>query len=263
MISMSELNSPAAHGADGPRRRAIITGGSSGIGLATGAELVRRGYDVVLTARRADVLAEAAESIGARWVAGDCADPEQFAAVVAEAGTVDLLVHAAGVMQGTFVRKESLATFESVLRINLTSAFVVTHAALSAMGAGGRIVMLSSSSAHAPQPGKSAYSASKAGLNAFAAALAKEVERDGIAVHVVTTGPVATPMLDDVHFPMMTLRTSDVVDTIAWLDTLAPNVVLPEIEVSSVATGPFAPEPFVPEAAAKLGRTEIGRAEIG
>ena len=83
--------------------------------------------------------------------------------MVAEAGRVDLLVHSAGVMAGTFVRKESLETFESVLRTNLTSAFVVANAALPAMPAGGRMVFLSSSSAHAPQPGKSAYSASKAG----------------------------------------------------------------------------------------------------
>ena len=140
--------------------------------------------------------------------------------MVAEAGRVDLLVHAAGVMAGTFVRKESLETFESVLRTNLTSAFVVAHAALPAMPAGGRMVFLSSSSAHAPQPGKSAYSASKAGLNVFAGALAKEVERDGIAVHVVTTGPVATPMLDDVHFPMRTLGVDDVAQAVVWLDTL-------------------------------------------
>src|SRR4029077_14917589 len=96
--------------------------------------------------------------------------------------------------------------------------------ALPAMGPGGRIVFLSSTSSHAPQPGKSAYSASKAGLNAFALALGQEVQRDGIAVHVVTTGPVATPMLDDVHFPMRTLATSDVVPAIAWLDAL-PNTL--------------------------------------
>ena len=153
-------------------------------------------------------------------MAADSADPEAFARVVAEAGRVDLLVHAAGVMDGTFVRKESLATFESVLRTNLTSAYVVAHAALPAMPAGGRMVFLSSSSAHAPQPGKAAYSASKAGLNVFAAALGKEVERDGIAVHVVTTGPVATPMLDDVHFPMRTLGVDEVASTVVWLDTL-------------------------------------------
>ena len=242
---------------DDAARVAIVTGGSSGIGLEVGRQLAERGYDVVLTARREGPLAEAAEAIGARAVPGDCTDPQSWARVVEAAGAVDLVVHSAGVMAGTFVRKEALDTFEHVLRVNLTSAYVVAHGALPAMAAGGRFVFLSSSSSHAPQPGKSAYSASKAGLNAFAVALAKEVERDGIAVHVVTTGPVATPMLDDVHFPMRTLGVGDVAGTIVWLDSLPPNVVLPEIEVSSVDAGPFAPEAFVPDAAKKLGRTEL------
>lgn len=245
---------------DGGPRVAIVTGGSSGIGLGVGRLLVEWGYDVVLTARTEAPLREAAESIGARWQAGDSTDPVAFAAVVAQAGDVDLLVHAAGVMTGTFVRKESLESFESVLRTNLTSAFVVAHAVLPVMPAGGRMVFLSSSSAHAPQPGRSAYSASKAGLNAFAAALGKEVERDGISVHVVTTGPVATPMLDDVHFPMRTLGVDEVAEAVVWLDSLPGNVVLREIQVSSVDSGPFAPEPFVPDAARKLGRTELPEA---
>jgi len=242
---------------DGGPRVAIVTGGSSGIGLAVGRLLVEGGYDVVLTARTADKLLAAADTIGARSAAADSADPEAFAQVVAEAGRVDLLVHSAGVMAGTFVRKESLDTFESVVRTNLTSAFVVANAVLPVMREGGRLVFLSSSSAHAPQPGKSAYSASKAGLNAFAAALGKELERDGIAVHVVITGPVATPMLDDVHFPMRTLRADDVAQAVVWLDSLPGNVVLPELQLSSVDQGPFAPEAFVPEAARKLGRTDL------
>jgi NAD(P)-dependent dehydrogenase (short-subunit alcohol dehydrogenase family) len=242
---------------EGRTRCAVVTGGSSGIGREVGRQLAAAGYDVVLTARRPGPLREAAEAIGARWVAADTAVPDQFAPVVVEAGVVDLVVHAAGVMDGTFVRKESLAGFEAVVRTNLTSAFVVAHGALPAMGPGGRFVFLSSSSAHAPQPGRSAYSASKAGLNAFAGALAGEVERDGIAVHVVTTGPVATPMLDDVRFPMRTLGVAEVAAAVVWLDTLAPNVVLPEVELSSVDTGPFAPEVFVPAQARRLGRTEL------
>lgn len=264
---MSEPNEPidrtatgglgGTGGTDGAPRVALVTGGSSGIGREVGRLLAAGGYDVVLTARRPGPLQEAAHEIGARWVAGDTAVPDDAARAVAEAGTVDLVVHAAGVMDGTFVRKETLAGFEAVVRTNLTSAYVLAHAALPAMGPGGRFVFLSSSSSHAPQPGRSAYSASKAGLNAFAGALAGEVERDGIAVHVVTTGPVATPMLDDVRFPMRTLRVGDVAAAVVWLDTLPPNVVLPEVELSSVDAGPFAPEAFVPEAARRLGRTEL------
>lgn len=241
----------------GAVRVAVVTGGSSGIGREVGRLLAAAGYDVVLTARRPGPLQEVADEIGARWVAGDTAVPADAARVIAEAGAVDLVVHAAGVMDGTFVRKETLAGFEAVVRTNLTSAYVLAHAALPAMGPGGRFVFLSSSSSHSPQPGRSAYSASKAGLNAFAGALAGEVERDGIAVHVVTTGPVATPMLDDVRFPMRTLRVGDVAAAVVWLDTLPPNVVLPEVELSSVDAGPFAPDAFVPEAARKLGRTEL------
>lgn len=240
---------------DGSARRALVTGGSSGIGLAVGRMLVDRGYHVMLNARREGPLAEAAGSIGAGWVAGDSGDEDDVVAIADAAAPVDLLVHAAGTMDGTFVRKEAVATFDTVVRANLRSAFLLTNALLPTMPAGGRIVFLSSSSAHAPQPGKAAYSASKAGLNAFASALAGEVERDGIAVHVVTPGPVATPMLDTVHFPMHTLDVDEVAETVVWLDTLAPSVVLPEVELRATSVGPFAPELFVPDAARELGRT--------
>lgn len=242
------------------RRVAIITGGSSGIGLEAARQLVGSGHDVVLTARREAALRDAAAGIGARYVPGDASDPDSFAHVVAAAaepsGGVDLVVHAAGTMGGTFVRSETLAEFERILRTNLTSAYVVAHAALPAMRPGGRFVMVSSSSAHAPQPGRAAYSASKAGLNAFAAALAGEVERDGISVHVLTVGPVETPMLDEVRFPMHTLGVAEVGAAVVWLDQLAPNVRLPEVRLSSVESGPHAPERYVPEAARRLGRTE-------
>lgn len=243
---------------EGDRRVAIVTGGSSGIGREVGRLLVARGYDVVLSARSADRLSSAAGEVGARWAAADSADPAGFASVVAEAGDrVDLLVHAAGVMAGTFVRQETLEGFESVLRTNLVSAYVTAHAVLPAMPAGGRMIFLSSVAAHVPQPGRAAYTASKAGLNAFAGALAREVDRDGIAVHVLTTGPVATPMLDDVRFPMRTLGIPEVAETVVWLDTLPPQVVLREVHIGAAEAGPFAPEPFVPEAARRLGRTEL------
>ncbi len=239
-------------------RRALITGGSSGIGLAVGRGLAAEGYDVVLNARRQAPLVEAASSVAARFVVGDCTEEAGAERVADAAGPVDLLVHAAGRMDGTFVRKESAATFDAVVAANLRSAFLISRAVLASMGQGGRIVFLSSSSSHQPQAGKAAYSASKAGLNAFALALAAEVERDGIAVHTVTPAPVATPMLEEVRFAMYALSSEQVAGAVVWLDTLDPSVVLPELELRATTVGPFAPVPFVPEAARALGRTRPG-----
>jgi NAD(P)-dependent dehydrogenase (short-subunit alcohol dehydrogenase family) len=228
-------------------RTAVITGGSGGIGFACGEALVARGYDVVLTSRRPEPLQEAAAKIGARWVAADAADETSFAAVADAVDHIDLLVHAAGVLGGTFVRKETPESFDHVIRVNLRSTYVVTHAALAKMGVGGRIVYISSSSSVQPQRGRTAYSASKAAVNAYAAALSGEVERDGINVHVVIPAPVETPMIDDVTFPMHALQVKDVVDAVLFLDGLSPSVVLPEIFLRAHDDGPLAPELTLPE----------------
>jgi NAD(P)-dependent dehydrogenase (short-subunit alcohol dehydrogenase family) len=187
-------------------RTALITGGSGGIGKACGRRLAELGYDVVLTARREANLRAAADEIGARYVVGDAADPEAFPAVVAAIGPIDLLVHAAGVLGGTYARKQTFAQWRETMTANLDSCFVVTSAALPQMRPGSRFVFVSSSSAHEPMPARTAYSASKAGMNAFARALALEVDRDGINVHIVTPGPVETDMLQDVPFEMYAIR---------------------------------------------------------
>jgi NAD(P)-dependent dehydrogenase (short-subunit alcohol dehydrogenase family) len=235
-------------------KTAVVTGGSGGIGVACAEALVGRGYDVVLTARRPEPLRLAAERLGARWVAADAADEGSFAAVVADLDEVHVLVHAAGVLDGTFVRKESIETFDEVIRANLRSTFVTTAAVLPKMPVGGRIVFISSSAAKQPQRGRTAYSASKAGMNAFAEALAGEVARDGINVNVLVPAPVDTDMLDSVTFPMHTLRSKDVGDVVAFLDALDPSVVLPEVTFRAADEGPLAPEPVVPTAAQEKSR---------
>jgi len=229
----------------GRQRSAIITGGSGGIGLACAEALVARGYDVLLTARTEGPLRAAAERLGARWVAADSADPGQFARVVAAVPHVDLLVHSAGILKGTFVRKERIEDFDEVIRANLRSAFVASQAVLPKMGPGGRIVFISSSAGEAGMKARSAYSASKAGVNAFAEALEAEVARDGIHVNVLVPAPVETPMLEEVTFEMHALQSKDVADAVLFLDALHPRVVLPRIAMRAVSEGPLAPPPVV------------------
>lgn len=220
-------------------RTAVITGGSGGIGVACALALRDRGYDVVLTARTRATLKAAAEQVGARWVVADSAEPGQFADVVGSVDRIDLLVHSAGILKGTYVRKERLADFDEVIRANLRSAFVVTQGALPKMGVGGRIVFISSSSSQAAQKGRSAYSASKAGMNAFAQALTEEVARDGINVNVLVPAPVATGMLAEVSFEMHAIQSKDVADALLFLEALDPRVVVPSIAMRAASEGPL------------------------
>jgi NAD(P)-dependent dehydrogenase (short-subunit alcohol dehydrogenase family) len=228
-------------------RTALVTGGSGGIGKACAAKLCELGYDVVLSARRVDPLRAAADEIGARYIAADASDPNGFAEAIGPLETIDLVVHAAGTLGGTYARKQTFEQWQAIMSANLDSCFVVTAAVLPKMRPGSRLVFISSSAAHEPMMARTAYSASKAGMNAFARALALEVDRDGIAVHIVTPGPVETEMLQDVPFEMNAIAASDVADAVAWLDTVDPSVDLPEIRLHAARRGPFAREPVVPD----------------
>jgi NAD(P)-dependent dehydrogenase (short-subunit alcohol dehydrogenase family) len=240
-------------------RKALVTGGSGGIGKACGRKLAELGYDVVLTARREEPLRAAAADMGARFAVADATDPEGFEPAVETIGEIDLLVHAAGILGGTYARKQTFAQWRATMSANLDSCFVVTSAALPRMKPGSRIVFISSSAAHEPMPARTAYSASKAGMNAFAAALAQEVDRDGINVHIVTPGPVETDMLQDVPFEMYAIRASDVAEAVAWLDTVDPSVDVPEIRLHAITRGPSARAPVLPTESERRAATPLRR----
>ncbi|OBB99084.1 SDR family oxidoreductase [Mycobacterium sp. 852002-40037_SCH5390672] len=235
-------------------RTALVTGGSGGIGKGCAHKLVERGYDVVLSARREAPLRAAAEEIGARHIVSDASDPSGFPAAISTLEKIDLVVHAAGALGGTYARKQTFEQWRAIMSANLDSCFVVASAVLPKMTAGSRLVFISSSAAHEPMPARTAYSASKAGMNAFARALALEVDRDGISVHIVTPGPVATEMLQDVPFEMYAIQVADVAEAVAWLDTVDSSVDLPEIRLSAVQRGPFARPPVIPTEARRRAR---------
>lgn len=239
---MSE--SKAGSDSAGRAPTAVITGGSGGIGLACAAVLVQAGFEVILTARTESSLRAAAEQLGVGWVAADSADPAGFARVVAGLEHVDLLVHSAGILKGTFVRKETVADFDDVIRANLRSCLVTTQAVLPKMSVGSRIVFISSSSSQSPMKGRTAYSAAKAGMNAFAEALGHELARDGIHVNVLIPAPVETPMITDVTFEMHALQASDVARSLEFLIGLDPRVVLGPIAMRAATEGPLAPAPL-------------------
>ena len=117
-------------------RTALITGGSGGIGKACGRKLAERGYDVVLAARREEPLRAAADELGARYVVADATDPAKFAPAVEAAGDIDLLVHASGMLGGTYARKQTFEQWQAIISANLDSCFVVTSVALPRMKAG-------------------------------------------------------------------------------------------------------------------------------
>ena len=196
-------------------RTALITGGSGGIGKACGRKLAELGYDVILTARREEPLRASAEAIGARYVVADATDPDKFAPAVDAAGEIDLLVHASGILGGTYARKQTFEEWRATISANLDSCFVVTSAALPRMKVGSRFVFISSSAAHEPMRARTAYSAS-------------------------------TEMLQDVPFEMYAIRAADVAEAVAWLDTLDPSLDLPEIRLHAVTRGPSARAPVVP-----------------
>lgn len=221
---------------------AVVTGGSGGIGFACAQLLVKRGYDVLLTARREGPLREAAETLGCRWKVADCSIEADVDALYDGEPAVAMLVHAAGGYEGTLVRRQPVEVLDRVLAANLRSAYLVASKALPLMSAGGRIVFISSTAGRG-MPTLSAYSASKAGLTAFATALAGEVEKHGIGVHLVTPGPVDTPMFGDYVADVPTLRSDDVARVVGWLEEMGPHVVIREIVLEPATVGPFVPKP--------------------
>jgi NAD(P)-dependent dehydrogenase (short-subunit alcohol dehydrogenase family) len=164
-------------------KTALITGGNSGIGLATARLFAAEGARVAILGRNEQTLAEAAESIGkdtvtARLDVADVASIEPAVARVAERlGRIDVVFANAGIADSTPVGDTALAMFEKVLRTNLTGAFFTVQAAVPYLRDGAAVVLNGSVHAVLGAPGYAAYGSSKAGIRALTRNLARSAAR--------------------------------------------------------------------------------------
>lgn len=183
-------------------RRILVTGASSGIGLATARAARAAGARVALLARRAEVLAGLAAELDAVAVPADVTDPQATREAVDHAadklGGLDAVVNAAGVLRPGLVAETDPADWRIMMEVNLLGVLQVTHAAiphLRASSAARDIVTVSSMSGRRlGSPGMGVYAASKAAVHMACEGLRRELGPEGIRVSVIAPGFVDTPI---------------------------------------------------------------------
>jgi short-subunit dehydrogenase len=221
---------------------ALITGGSSGIGLAFARRWVARGGRAALVARGREKLEAAVRELGESNAAAfptDVTDRQALAAlpdaVVARFGGLHVLVNNAGTNHRGVLTERSAEQLAEILETNLLAPVLLTRAALPHLSSGATIVNVASLAGKIPVPDEATYCSSKAGLRAFSHALRAELAEHGIRVATVCPGPVDTPFFDgelervpDYVFSQPMSTAEEVADAILHLvDTGAREVDLP------------------------------------
>lgn len=190
----------------------IVTGGASGIGLATVGLLREQDWRVAAFDRDPAALARAAATTtddGVSWHRVECTDAADVAAAVDAVADVTGLVHCAGIG----IAKRFVDTTADDLRrlheVNVVGSFVVAQAVVRSMLAGrrrGAIVHLASTAGQQGNLERTAYGISKGGVIVLTQVMAVELAADGIRVNAVSPGPVATPLVDAMHTDAMRAR---------------------------------------------------------
>jgi 3-oxoacyl-[acyl-carrier protein] reductase len=236
-------------------KRALVTGGSGGIGAAIARQLARDGLHVIIHANsnlaRADAVAEEIRAAGgsAETVAFNVADgPAALAAVekILEAGPVQVLVNNAGIHDDAPLAGMSLQQWRSVLDVSLNGFFNVTQPLLLPMmrTRWGRIISLSSIAGVIGNRGQANYAAAKAGLHGASKSLAQEVASRGVTVNVVAPGIIQTAMTENVFSAeqisaMVPMKRAGTAEEIAFLVSFlaSPNAAYISGQVISINGG--------------------------
>src|SRR6201746_2275375 len=190
------------HGQTLAGKIAVVTGGSSGIGLATATRFVEEGAHVVITGRRAKELKEAADFITGNvpTVVGDASrleDLDRLYAIVKEKHRhIDILFANAGAGTIAPLAAATEAHFDQTFGVNVKGLFFTVQKALPLFKDGGSIILNSSVSNVLGLPGFSAYAASKAAVRSFARAWTLERKDRKIRVNTMSPGPIETPALE-------------------------------------------------------------------
>ncbi len=181
-------------------RTALITGGNSGIGLATARLFAREGARVAITGRNRETLDAAVAEIGTDVLAisvdmTDIPAFEQAARDIGERfGRLDIVFANAGIAGSTPLGQTSLEAFEKIIRTNLTAVFFTVQSVLPYLSDGASVILNGSVHATMGMPGSSAYAATKAAVRAMTRNMAAELAPRGIRVNQVTPGATRTPI---------------------------------------------------------------------
>ena len=230
------------------RRKAIITGASSGIGKATAIAFAKAGMDLCLVSRsqtKLDEVASLIETYGGKVkvlpldLTNLSAVASEIAKVVEEFAGIDILVNNAGLGYTNLLRETPLADWQNVLDLNLTSVFQCIQGVLPTMRkqGSGTIVNVASIAANNPFPEWGTYAVSKAALVTLSQCLAVEERGDGIRVTCVSPGAVNTPIWDtdtvnaDLNRAAM-LTPEAVAQTILSTVLLPPEAVIEQVTIT-------------------------------
>jgi NAD(P)-dependent dehydrogenase (short-subunit alcohol dehydrogenase family) len=186
---------------------AVVTGGGSGIGLATARAFVAEGARVAISGRDAATLAAAQAELGAGvlTVRADVTRRDDLARLFGEVrerlGAIDVLFVNAGIASFNTIDAVSETDFDALMGTNFKGAFFTIQQALPVLNDGASIILNGSVNAHVGVPGASVYSASKAALHSLARTLTPELIGRGIRINTLTIGPVSTPLYGKLGLP--------------------------------------------------------------